>query len=57
MQAKCPECEAQINLPKDVMPGELVSCPDCGLEFEVCSIQGDHAEIKVARVEGEDWGE
>jgi alpha-aminoadipate carrier protein LysW len=54
---KCLECDAEISVPPDVVVGEILNCQDCGLSFEVCSIQGDKIEIKVADIEGEDWGE
>jgi len=36
--AHCPECEALIDLDTDeVEEGELVSCPECGMDLEVIS--------------------
>ena len=32
--AVCPECEAEIDL-KNPIKGEIVQCPDCGVELEV----------------------
>ncbi|MEM2926077.1 MAG: alpha-aminoadipate/glutamate carrier protein LysW/ArgW [Candidatus Bathyarchaeia archaeon] len=57
MKVKCPECDGNINVPDDAVLGEIVSCPDCGQEFEIHKIQGSHVELKPAEVEGEDWGE
>jgi len=54
---KCLECDAEIPVPPDVVVGEILNCQDCGLSFEVCSIHGNELEIKVAEIEGEDWGE
>jgi len=54
---KCPECDGNIDVPDDVVLGEIVPCPDCGVEFEVFKAQGDDVELRVAEVEGEDWGE
>ena len=32
----CPECEAMVDVDEDeVEEGEVVSCPECGLELEV----------------------
>ena len=31
----CPECDATLNIPDDVSVGEIVSCPDCGADFEI----------------------
>jgi len=57
MKVKCLECDAEISVPPDVMVGEILNCQDCGLSFEVCSIRESDVEIKVAEIEGEDWGE
>jgi alpha-aminoadipate carrier protein LysW len=56
-KAKCSECEAEIEIPEDVIPGEIVSCPDCGLEFEVQEVKGDCLVLQAAEKIGEDWGE
>ncbi len=57
MKAKCEECEGQINVPKDVVVGEIVTCPDCGLDYEVVEVSGDNVMLKAAETSGEDWGE
>ena len=32
----CPECEANLDIePGDVEEGEIVSCPECGSDYEV----------------------
>ncbi len=54
---KCLECEGEIPIPEDVIEGEIVTCPDCGVSFEVHKISKDSFELKPAQVEGEDWGE
>jgi alpha-aminoadipate carrier protein LysW len=36
--AHCPECAALVDLDADeVEEGELVSCPECGVDLEVVS--------------------
>lgn len=55
--ARCPECDAELKAPEDVMLGEILSCPDCGLELEVKQIEGDRLELQELEIEGEDWGE
>lgn len=57
MKAACPECVAEFEIPDDVVIGEIVSCPDCGLELEVTGINSGKAVLKIVQVEGEDWGE
>jgi len=57
MTCKCSECDGEIKIPKDAVNGEIVACPDCGLEFEL-SIESDgKCNLKAAEVVGEDWGE
>jgi alpha-aminoadipate carrier protein LysW len=47
----CPECEAAIDEEfEDV--GEIVSCPECGVELEVTSI--DPVEFDLAPIDDED---
>jgi len=38
------------------MAGELVTCPDCGSDYEV-SKSGSDVELKRAEKVGEDWGQ
>lgn len=51
----CPECDAEITLPANVMQNELIACPDCGAELEVISLNPLTLE-RAPEVE-EDWGE
>ena len=53
---KCPDCEAMVAIPEDAVQGEILSCPDCGLDLEVTKI-GEGQTIKALVVEKEDWGE
>jgi alpha-aminoadipate carrier protein LysW len=35
----CPECETSLDVEEDeVDEGEVVSCPECGTDFEVVTI-------------------
>lgn len=52
--ANCPECDATLEL-KDVMQGEIVVCPDCGVDLEVTSLEPP--TLDLAPMEEEDWGE
>jgi alpha-aminoadipate/glutamate carrier protein LysW len=56
-KANCPDCDAEIEVPDDVMKGEILSCPSCGLELEVTITTEDCVELKELGIEGEDWGE
>jgi len=52
--SNCPECDAVLNL-GEVVQGEIVVCPDCGVELEVTSL--DPLSLAAAPMEQEDWGE
>ena len=53
--ASCPECNSNVSLPTDAVQGEILDCPDCGIELEI--VNPSSGELRVADVEGEDWGE
>jgi alpha-aminoadipate carrier protein LysW len=55
--AKCPDCEGEIRVPDDATVGEIVSCPDCGLDLEIKQINLDRVDLKEISIEKEDWGE
>lgn len=52
--AQCPECEAEVALEKPEK-GEIVTCPDCGVELEVR--ETDPITLALAPEVEEDWGE
>ncbi len=56
MNVKCSECDANINVPDDAVSGEIVTCPDCGLNYEVVKNE-DGILLKPAESMSEDWGE
>lgn len=57
--AQCPECEAAIDLEDDaVEEGQIVDCPECGVELEV--IGTDPLELNAVtddeeEEEDEEW--
>jgi len=51
------ECGAKIEVPNDVLKGEILTCPDCGLELEVKEINSSSVIVEELWIEGEDWGE
>ncbi|MCW4025901.1 MAG: alpha-aminoadipate/glutamate carrier protein LysW/ArgW [Candidatus Bathyarchaeota archaeon] len=57
MQPKCPECDAELEIPDDVISGEIISCPDCGMDYEAKLGEEGEVELVPAEIEGEDWGE
>lgn len=46
-----------MDIPGDAFRGELLTCPDCGLDYEVVELNSGSVVIKAAEIEGEDWGE
>lgn len=53
--AECPECAGTIELDDDVEVGEILVCPDCGVELEVLAL--DPVQFALAPEVEEDWGE
>jgi len=51
---QCPECDAGVQL-KDMIEGEIFTCPECGTELEVTATQP--FTVAQAPKEEEDWGE
>ena len=51
----CPECEAEITLEITSEIGEILVCPDCGVDLEVITVEP--AAVALAPMEQEDWGE
>lgn len=57
MKVNCKECDKELNVPDDAVKGEIVTCPDCGSDFEIASVSNKKVELKTAEKVGEDWGE
>ncbi len=57
--SKCPDCDSVLDIPCDVSLGEILTCPNCGLELEVKKIAagGGCEELQELTIDGEDWGE
>ncbi len=52
---ECPVCAAELELADDLELGEIVVCPDCGMELEVTDL--DPVSLELAPEVEEDWGE
>ena len=49
--AVCPECETEIDIdPEELDEGDIVSCPECGSDFEVVTTE----PLELSKVEGEE---
>lgn len=55
MKGLCPECEAEVAIPDDAQTGEIIICPDCGVELELTALEP--VQLTLAPKEAEDWGE
>jgi len=51
----CPECAAVMTLESGTEVGEIIVCPDCGVDLEVTALEP--AVVQLAPIEQEDWGE
>ncbi len=61
---QCPECESNLDIEEDeVDEGEIVSCPECGADFEVITtnplelkrvVEEEADEDEAGAEEGED---
>ncbi len=54
---KCLECDAAMKIEDDAIVGEIVSCQDCGADYEVASLGDGLITIKAAESVKEDGGE
>jgi alpha-aminoadipate/glutamate carrier protein LysW len=57
MKKDCKDCGAELNIPQDSLVGEIITCPDCGTDFEIVSKNQETVEMKEAESVGEDWGQ
>jgi len=57
LKTACEVCSGEIEVPNDAIKGEIVTCPDCGTEYEVIEIKNGTVSLKSAEEIGEDWGE
>ena len=46
-----------MQVPSDALDGEIIVCPDCGLELQVKKQSSGEVELIEVTKEKEDWGE
>ena len=47
----CPECESDLDVEEEELDeGEVVSCTECGMDFEVVGVE----PLELAKVQDED---
>lgn len=54
-EVPCPECGSKIAPAVDAFLGEILQCPDCGVELEVTGLEP--LTLELAPDVEEDWGE
>ena len=57
MSVKCKDCGAVLEIPNDAVQGEIIGCPDCGLDYAVVKDKSSSLRLQQIIIEGEDWGE
>lgn len=56
--ALCPACDAEIELDEfDVDKGEIVSCPECGVDLEVVGLSPLELDAAPPADDEDDWGD
>ena len=56
-KAECPGCFFEWVVSDDVMEGEVITCPDCGVDLEVAGVSSDQLKLEKMDSSDEDWGE
>ena len=57
VKCECPACYFEFNLDEGTIVGEVIPCPDCGVDLEIKEIENGNAIVEVAEMTEEDWGE
>ena len=57
MSITCVYLGASVSIPDDVISGEIIGCPECGLDYVVVDDGSGSLSIQELMIEGEDWGE
>jgi len=54
---ECPSCFFEIELDEGTIEGEVIPCPDCGVDSEITKIDRETVSAEIAELTEEDWGE
>lgn len=57
VKIECPSCYFEFKPDADAMVGEVITCPDCGVDLEILELTKNNIKVKVAEIGKEDWGE
>ncbi len=53
----CIECGSELVIPKSAEQGEIIECPDCGIDYAIEVDENGIMFMQMLNLEGEDWGE
>lgn len=56
-KVECPSCFFEWTSSDDIMEGEVITCPDCGVDLEVVAISEKELKLEKMDSSDEDWGE
>ena len=57
VKVECPSCFFEFSLGKGTIEGEVIPCPDCGVDLEILKIEGETTKVEEAEMTDEEWGE
>ncbi len=57
MANACMDCGADLDVPNDSLKGEIIGCPDCGLDYVIEVDESGSKQLQELMLDGEDWGE
>ena len=57
MNHQCIECGGVLNIPSGIDKGDILSCPNCGVDYVVEFDESGLIQLKELNLEEEDWGE
>jgi alpha-aminoadipate carrier protein LysW len=56
-KCECGSCFFEWTTDENVMEGEVITCPDCGVDLEVVAVESDRLKLEKMDSSDEDWGE
>ena len=57
MSQQCTECGAELIIPSNMEKGDILSCPDCGVDYVIELAESGCIQAREINLEEEDWGE
>ena len=57
MTSPCIECGAELKIPEDATKDDIISCPECGIDYVIEVDETGTMTLKQLNLEEEDWGE